>query len=435
VNELFGDVKVEKEVESRRAEWLRKFRRGFVYNFGQHMLICGQTGSGKTQTMFWLVDELKTAEERGKKKEAIIWFDTGKSDAIKGSTEFLTLLNFGDLNVLVPKGCEVHIQNEDIADMIKIQEFKIGSFWDKIERRRINVACIEPFLRRDPVLYGKVFVELFTQLIDKAHNLEIKTPMAIFFDEFHRICPPRPQDALTSMHYKLGSIIQLNIERLRSLGVRFIASTHGITKMRGAIRSSFQWRIYKRYIGGLSDEDRLKDYKPLLMRLREDEAIISYPNAIFSDIITLPYYGYFGGLAKYYGEITDEFVECVRPSKQYNKKLVTDKQYVAVNLDRGRMRFDFSADLLKELDELDITENRVSVRLLTNSINGTVPIKFIFDEKNGRYGLTEDGRIHCMEFFREYNLVGLIKGRSFKVEINPEEKSVTAYWKPLKPLS
>ena len=92
------------------------------------------------------------------------------------------------------------------------------------------------------------------------------------------------------------------------------------------------------------------------------------------------------------------------------------------------MRFDFSAGLLKELDELDIIENRIFIRL--RSTNDVVSIKFIFDE-NGEYSFTEYGRIHCMKFFRENNLIGMIKGRSFKVEINPEEKSVTAYWKPI----
>lgn len=78
----------------------------------------------------------------------------------------------------------------------------------------------------------------------------------------------------------------MNIERLRSLGIRFVASTHGITKMGAAVRSSFQWRLYKRYIGGLSDEDQLNEYKGLLKRLKEDEVIISYPN-VYSVILYL----------------------------------------------------------------------------------------------------------------------------------------------------
>jgi len=416
---------VELRAKARRANWLNMFRKGFVHNFGQHMLICGITGSGKTQAMFWVLHELKMAEEDGKKrKEAVVWFDTGKSDIIKGSTEFLTLLAFEDLNVLVPKGCDVHIKNEEIADMVKIQEFKLNNFWDKIERRRINVACIEPFLRTDTVLYGKVFVDLFTQLVDKAHNLQIKTPMAMFFDEFHRLCPARIQDAVSGEHYKLGGIIQMNIERLRSLGIRFVASTHGITKMKAAVRSSFQWRLYKRYIGGLSDEDRMKDYKPLLMKLKEDEAIISYPNGTFSDILSLPFYGYFGGFVEYKGEITDDFIA------NSNKKSQTN-QYITATISTKFKGFNFNVNLMKELDSLGITENRVNI-YLEYADDEVAIVRFVFDEKHGRLAFTERGMISAERFLKETGLIKKIKGRSFKVQIEEETQSVLGYWEVMK---
>jgi len=433
VNELFGDVKVEKEVESRRAEWLRKFRRGFVYNFGQHMLICGITGSGKTQTMFWLVDEIRKAEENGRKRqETIVWFDTGKSDFISRSTEFLVLKRFGNLNVLIPEGCDIKFE-KDHGDAVKVQHFSIDNLWNKIERRRINVVCLEPFLR-DEELHGQIFTKIFDDLIMKAHNLELKPPMALFFDEFHNLCPPTEQDALSRSHYRLGKRIQKNIERLRSLGIRFICSTHGMTKIRKGVRMSFQWRIIKRYIGDFGREDnRLNDFTGFFRKLENWECVIVYPNGIFSDVLSLPFYPYNeeDGYAFYQGMITEKFIK-VYSEPINNKELVTNKQFIAVNLRKGYLLFEFSSPLIKKLDELGITENRVSVRLLP--INSSIPIKFIFDE-NGKYGFTEYGRIHCMEFFREYNLIGVIKGRSFKVEINPEEKSVTAYWKPLKPLS
>ena len=208
-----------------------------------------------------------------------------------------------------------------------------------------------------------------------------------------------------------------------------------MTKIRKGVRMSFQWRIIKRYIGDFGREDnRLNDFTGFFRKLENWECVIVYPNGIFSDVLSLPFYPYDSedGYAFYQGMITEKFVEKVGRYDNNNKELVTNKQFVAVNSRKHTYHFEFSSALIKKLDELDITENRVSVRLLP--INSSIPIKFIFDE-NGKYGFTEYGRIHCMEFFREYNLVGLIKGRSFKVEINPEEKSVTAYWKPLKPLS
>ena len=423
MSSIFGE-EVEFKGKPRRANWLNMFRRGFVERFGQHMLICGITGSGKTQAMFWVLHELKAAEENGKRKEAVVWFDTGKSDIMHGSTEFLTLLAFEDLNVLVPKGCDLHVKNEEIADMLKVQHFTLNNFWDKIERRRINVACIEPFLRTDTVLYGKVFVDLFTQLIDKAHNMQIKMPMAIFFDEFHRLCPARIQDAVSGEHYKLGGIIQMNIERLRSLGIRFVASTHGITKMKAAVRSSFQWRLYKRYIGGLTDEDRLKDYKYLIMKLKEDEAIISYPNGTFSDILSLPYYGYFGGLVKYEGEITEDFITNNIKKSQTNK-------YITAIISTKFKGFAFNVGLIKELDLLGIIENRVNV-YLEYSDDEIAVVRFTFDEKHGKLAFTERGNISAERFLKETGLIKKIKGRSFKVQIEEETQSVLGYWEVIK---
>jgi len=428
MNSLFG-VEVEKEVESKRTEWLRKFRRQFINKFGEHLIICGITGSGKTQTMFWLLDEIKQAERNGRKRqETIIWFDTGKSDFISRSTEFLVLKRFGDLNVLVPEGCDIKFE-KDHGDAVKVQYFNVSNLWDKIERRRINVICLEPFLR-DELLHGEIFTKIFDDLIVKAHNLEVKPPIAIFIDEFHNLCPPTEQDALSRTHFRLGKRIQKNIERLRSLGIRFICSTHGMKKIRKGVRMSFQWRIIRRYIGDFGEEDkRLNDFTGFFRKLNDDECVIVFPNGIFSNVLSLPFYPYNpeDGYAFYQGMLTEKFVNSINQSS--NKGSVANKQWVTVVSGKGWLCFEFNKRLLDEIDEIGITENRVSVRLL--SLDDSIPIKFIFDE-NGRYAFTEYGRIHCMEFFREYNLVGLIRGRSFKVEINPEEKSITAYWKPLK---
>ena len=426
MSSVFGDIfgeKFETEAEARRANWIGMFRKGFVNNFGQHMLICGITGSGKTQAMFWVLHELKAAEENGKRKEAVVWFDTGKSDIIKKSTEFLTLLAFEDLNILVPKGCEVRIKNEEFADMVKIREFKPDNFWDKIERRRINVACLEPFLRTDTVLYGKIFTQLFTQLIDKAHNLEVKTPMALFFDEFHRLCPARIHDAVSAEHYKLGGIIQMNIERLRSLGIRFVASTHGITKMKAAVRSSFQWRLYKRYIGGLTDEDRLKDYRPLLMKLAEDECIISYPNGTFSDILSLPFYGYFGGFVEYKGEITEDFVTVSNKGTKSQTNI-----YITAMISAKAQGFAFNVNLLKEIN--GIAENRVDVYLEYMDDEIAI-VRFRFNE-DGKYAFRENGEVWAPAFFKRTGLKKKIKGRSFKVQIEEETQSVLGYWEVMR---
>ena len=413
MSSVFGQ-EIDVDARAKRANWINMFRRDFVNKFGQHMLICGITGSGKTQAMFWVVDEINAAET----KETILWFDTGKSDVLRGSTEFLTLLAFDDLNVLVPEGCNIEIKNEEVAELVKIRHFNVKNFWDKLDRKRINVATIEPFLKTDPVLYGKIFVELFKQLIEKAHNLSIKTPMAIFFDEFHRICPPRPQEAISRKHYMIGNILQMNIERLRSLGIRFVASTHGMTKMRSAVRSSFQWRLYKRYIGGLTDEDRMKDYKALVMRLKEDEAIIVYPNGTFSDILSLPFYGYFGGFVSYEGELSNDFL------KDRNKDNNSQTYFISAVNTSKKKGFSFSGGLLEAVK--GVVANRVNL-YLEHEDNEVVAVCFEFDE-DGKYSFVEGGYIWALTFYKQADLIKKIKGRSFKVEVDEDRRAVIGFW-------
>jgi len=284
MNSLFG-VEVEKEVESKKAEWLRRFRRDFVKKPGEHLLIVGITGSGKTQCMFWLVHELMES----KSKETIVWFDIGKS------AEFLTLAHdpvlskFKPVKLLIPNGYDVEIRVD--YENVEKEFVEIDEIWDKIDGDYYNIVILEPFIT-DPIKYVEIFSKVFQDLINKAHNYEIKTPLTVFYDEFHNVCPTI-ESALNKRHFNLGAIIQKNVERLRSLKIRFIASTHGMTKIRKGVRTSFNWLIIKRISDTLGIENkRLNEFIPFFNRLQNKECVIVYPERIFSDVIELPYYEY-----------------------------------------------------------------------------------------------------------------------------------------------
>jgi hypothetical protein len=87
--------------------------------------------------------------------------------------------------------------------------------------------------------------KLFTALIRLAHDYALPVPLAIFYDEFHKVAPGQGH-GLSDKHYKFASVVQLNIERLRSLKVRFVATTQGWTKIRKGVRSSFNWIFARR---------------------------------------------------------------------------------------------------------------------------------------------------------------------------------------------
>ena len=411
------DVEVQPHQRDLLAEFWRKFERGFIKRYGTHLLILGITGSGKTQSMFWILEQLKKAEEGGKKrKETIVWFDTGKSDFISQSTEFLTLKKFGKLNVLIPKGCEIEF-DRDHGDSVKVQEFELNNFWEKIERRRINVACIERYVY-DVKTYGRIFLKIFNDLLDQAHKLVLKIPMAIFFDEIHRIAPPK-QQANSKELEDIGYAFKLNVERLRSLGIRFIASSHAHTNNRKDVRDCFPWILIKKYTAGFDrNYKKLNDFLPRFRNLDYNKCHISPLDLVFSPEITQDFYPYDEGYVKYIGKINKEWFDLL----DYNN-VCTDKRVTLTTKGEGQFKFRLNKSLLDDIR--DIIENRVDIAV--KELNGQIALKFKFDE-DGRFYLSEFGEIACTRFLKDFGLVGKIRGRSKRVEVNKENKEVIAYW-------
>jgi hypothetical protein len=124
-----------------------------------------------------------------------------------------------------------------------------------------------------------------------SHDYKVPAPLAIFYDEFHLVAPGKGH-AFNKEHASFGSEIQYNIERLRSLKIRFIASTHQWTKIRKGVRSSFNWFMMNRGALFSSDEQpRLSRFNRKFENLNTDEAMIAFPTKVFTDVMKMPYYG------------------------------------------------------------------------------------------------------------------------------------------------
>ena len=248
------------------------------------MLEIGITGSGKTQGLYWILDGLIN---RGK-KETIVWFDTGKS------SEILTLAKFKPLKLLIPESLDVSIHindnvNDNINDIEKENVIDFKDVWRSLDEEKINVVCFEPFVL-EPDIYTQIVARLFKELIKLAHDYALPVPLAVFYDEFHKVAPARGH-GLNEKHYRYGAIIQLNVERLRSLKVRFVATTQAWTKIRKGVRSSFNWLFCRRGANFGNDETKLQRFNPLFDRLQTDEGIIVFPTRLFTDVLKLPGYG------------------------------------------------------------------------------------------------------------------------------------------------
>jgi hypothetical protein len=257
--------------------WIGRFTKEFLKRSGEHLIEVGITGSGKTQGLYWILEGLIHHS-----KDTIVWFDSGKS------SEILTLSTMKELNLLIPEGLDVEIESEREIDVSKTYIGDLNEIWMRLDENRINVITIWSFIL-DPVIFTEVVAKIFTSLIRYAHEYRIKTPLTIFYDEFHTVAPARGH-GLSEKHYRYGSVVQLNIERLRSLKIRFVATTQGWTKIKKGVRDCFNWIICRRGASFSSDQPKLQRFNPLFEKLKTDECIIVYPTKLFSDIIKLPRY-------------------------------------------------------------------------------------------------------------------------------------------------
>lgn len=289
--------------------WQDRFKREFIQRPGEHLLNLGITGSGKTQDLIWILDALRS----GAPEETILWNDAGKSN------ELLLVGQFGPLHILLPEGMDIDITSDSV-EYTKTWFTDPADVWRSLERGKINVLCIEPFIRK-PQYFTPVVTSIFSKLIDLAHDHHLPVPLSIFYDEFHRVAPGKGQ-AYDSKHAAFGAEIQYNIETLRSLRVRFVASTHGWTKLRKGVRSSFNWFMINRGGSFTSlEQPRLSRYNKKFETLENNEAIIAFPDKVFTDIMEIPYYGegWQHGSIYYSGKITPQNSPFIKQKKEVNR--------------------------------------------------------------------------------------------------------------------
>lgn len=280
------EIESEKKIEDLEFKnyWIERFFKEFICRKGEHILVNGITGSGKTQVLYWLAEGISLMKD-----ETMVWYDIGKSG------EFLKLAKVTQrpLKVFVPEGCEIKTNSKVKFEQVetRLDPLHFGSdVWDQLDPDAVNILSIEPFIL-DPVEFTKTISNSFRSLIIKAHRYEIKTPLTLIYDEFHNVAPNR-DNALDYAQYKAGSYIQFNVEKLRSLKIRIAASTHGMTKIRKGVKTSFNWWILRRISDNVGyEQKKLEKFTPLFHTLKNNECIIIWPNKLFSDKIRLPFYG------------------------------------------------------------------------------------------------------------------------------------------------
>lgn len=284
--------------ESQEDPWVRRLRTDFLQAKIQHCMVVGTTGSGKTTVLRYLADGFLECAKRN----TIAWYDSGKSHEIL--TLAAGLSSPHPLNLIIPRTMDVEIVPAEgyEFDIRKSFVSEPGEVWQKLIRSRINIIMIEPFNRRADK-FAKIIKQIFSELIENAFEYRLPTPLRVFCDEINKICPGKGH-ALNAEHAAAGADVEYSTETIRSLGVGLVGSTQGWTDCRKGMRGHFTWQIVKR--GTEFNRGRMSRFNSLFEGLPEQNAIIVYPNKIFSDPIVIPFYGdgaEFGNV-RYIGKLT-----------------------------------------------------------------------------------------------------------------------------------
>lgn len=259
--------------------WDEKIKADFFNIPGRHLGIFGHSGVGKTQSAFGLVSEFIG-------RETVVWFDTGKS------SDLLRLLDFADINAIIPAG-------HDIALSYKIPEYEghiLKSFFDTprdafkaLDTKMINVIMLRPFIQQADV-NSIATKQFFDTLILMASRYELPVPMTLFLDEVQFIAPSdgyefnrKQRDATTTLGH--------NIDQLRSWQVRLCCLGQDWGKVHRGVRNQLKCLIIRQGVFFYSDAPRLARFNKTWEILAQDLFIFVFSDRFFSDPIPAPFYG------------------------------------------------------------------------------------------------------------------------------------------------
>lgn len=282
---IFQDIdSIESNIDdSEDAEKIIKFFIShFVKRPGQHLLELGSTGTGKTNFLYWLIDMFREYAPR----EAIVWFDIGKAQynpyTGESGNEILTLLYyFGAARIITMTGCDVKINSEMEYDIEFIHVDRPEMIWKHCKPDRLNIVSFDPFIQSD-VIHASVLAKVFDQLLWLANRGWLWRPMAIFYDEFHNVCPSQGHGIYedrkaASIQKRTNNQFKKTLQKLRSTGIRLVATTHQWTQLYRSVRLSFEWLVPRRRTFFVGDAPDLARFNPRWKRMKTHQAYFVIP--------------------------------------------------------------------------------------------------------------------------------------------------------------
>jgi hypothetical protein len=260
--------------------WEDSIAKWFLKRPGEHALEVGITGSGKTQGLYYLLNGILDCNP----SETILWITCGKS------AEELKLMQFMRCNFLYPhrRGIDLKLYQKTYPyTMIEFET--IPKMFSYIAKDAINILCLAPYFP-DPEEYAIVITSFFRTLIVLARDGKIKTPLAIFVDEFQMVAPAHGQ-ALNETHNLGGRWMQRNLDQLRSMGIRIVAAAQSWKRVLQGVRTSFGYIVIRQGAEFTSDIPRLMKRNDKWQGMNREEMIFAFRNRFYSDLLTVPTYG------------------------------------------------------------------------------------------------------------------------------------------------
>jgi hypothetical protein len=251
------------------------FKNRFLMDPGQSLLGAGQSGSGKTEKSYtidkWLI-------KYGHETPYVI--DCGKPDEINP----LSMLGL-PLNIIVPSGCEIIIENCPCQYQIHESPTAEASF-AYAKRGYTNIFSFKSFFY-DVKHYQRYLSDFFGKLLFETQHgrrhidMFMHTPAFIKMDEFHDICPSNGNMEDVTAQKRSCARIAMVLKKLRSSKIRVTAYSQAQKDIYPAARRQFQFHLLSRSPG--LDLHELNDLNYNFSRLPLDIGLLVFPEHTWQD--------------------------------------------------------------------------------------------------------------------------------------------------------
>lgn len=190
------------------------------------------------------------------------------------------LQNIKGARLIVPPGCNIHIDNQKLAKRYKVyQAASYGDIFKIIARggSNINVVCIDSFLL-SPMAKARFWalfvIELRTRIFP---DREKHSPLPLIgaLDQINYIFPSSAVPIVKKIQGLASGWFATFMTDAAGSGVRMLATSHRIKGVNKSVRDAFLWKYFKTFGGDLEDvSKKANTVRGLVSKLEPSELFV-----------------------------------------------------------------------------------------------------------------------------------------------------------------